>query len=249
MGAALGKERSFAKHSAGVRTMSLVALGACAFTICSMYGFAGTRCDTARIAANVASGVGFIGAGVITTSTRNSHNLVHGLTTAATIWNAAAVGMACGVGLLRIATTSALVTLGILRLGRRKPKHQAQQQQQEQRETWASSQESHHPLIPRPQQSDQQVVEDEEDDQDAEVHDTSDWDENPHADEAEEQLAEIRSVSLNSDKFANQDDSSSLMEAVVRSAWRNSTDYLDTLIPTERTERQRRSSSNKDYGP
>jgi FtsH-binding integral membrane protein len=85
MGAALGKERSFAKHSAGVRTMSLVSMGAAVFTICSQFGFTG-RFDPARVAANVVSGVGFVGAGVITTSARNSQNVVHGLTTAATIW-------------------------------------------------------------------------------------------------------------------------------------------------------------------
>mmetsp|Transcript_20706 Transcript_20706/g.57215 ORF Transcript_20706/g.57215 Transcript_20706/m.57215 type:complete len:102 (+) Transcript_20706:1139-1444(+) len=64
-GAAIGKERSGKYHPAGVRTMSLVALGAALFTLCSRHGFAGTHYDTSRMASNVASGVGFIGAGVI----------------------------------------------------------------------------------------------------------------------------------------------------------------------------------------
>ena len=123
MGSALGKERSFAKHSAGVRTMALVAMGAAAFTICSAYGFlAFGKYDPSRMASNVASGVGFVGAGVITTTTgEKSQNVVHGLTTAATIWLSAAVGVACGVGLFRIATTAAFATITILRLGRVKP--------------------------------------------------------------------------------------------------------------------------------
>lgn len=96
IGAALGKERSLAKHSAGVRTMSLVSMGATVFIVCSCYGFANfPRVDASRMAANVASGVGFVGAGVITTSNHNQNrgdpnnsqnNVVHGLTTAATIY-------------------------------------------------------------------------------------------------------------------------------------------------------------------
>mmetsp|Transcript_7087 Transcript_7087/g.20872 ORF Transcript_7087/g.20872 Transcript_7087/m.20872 type:complete len:619 (-) Transcript_7087:91-1947(-) len=124
MGACLGKERSFAKHSAGVRTMALVAMGASAYTVCSSYGFlAFDKYDASRMAANVASGVGFVGAGVITTtaSDKSQINVVHGLTTAATIWLSAAVGVACGVGLFRIATAAAMTTIMILRLGRVKP--------------------------------------------------------------------------------------------------------------------------------
>lgn len=116
VGAAVGKERSH-HHPAGVRTMSLVSLGAAAFTICSMYGFAGCRYDPSRMASNVASGVGFVGAGVITT-TRNKGNesVVHGLTTAAAIWLSAAMGVASGLGLFYIASVSALATIGILRV-------------------------------------------------------------------------------------------------------------------------------------
>jgi hypothetical protein len=95
MGAALGKERAHSKHSAGVRTMSLVSMGAAVFTLVSCYGFSNfAKVDASRMAANVPSGVGFVGAGVITTSVRDQdqnhrnpqNNVVHGLTTAATIW-------------------------------------------------------------------------------------------------------------------------------------------------------------------
>jgi len=155
IGAALGKERSFAKHSAGVRTMSLVSMGAAVFTICSSYGFLNfAKVDASRMAANVASGVGFVGAGVITTSMRNQNsrspnnaqnNVVHGLTTAATIWLSAAVGVSCGVGLLRVATTAAFLTLFILRMGRKRKKNfpetdqhniQREQRQQRHRSEW-----------------------------------------------------------------------------------------------------------------
>ena len=92
LGGCVGKERSSThQHSAGVRTMALVALGACAFTICSSLGFShldASKCDPSRMASNVASGVGFVGAGVITTSTNGNdsrQSMVHGLTTATAI--------------------------------------------------------------------------------------------------------------------------------------------------------------------
>ena len=122
IGSAVGWERAASKHSAGVRTMALVSLGAAVFTICSMYGFGG-RADPSRMASNVASGVGFIGAGVITTHAHgddspNAANVVSGLTTAAAIWLSAAVGVASGVGMYFVAGTAAACTIGILRFGR-----------------------------------------------------------------------------------------------------------------------------------
>eukprot|EP00797_Seminavis_robusta_P021775 Sro341_g121470.1 Protein MgtC (400) ;mRNA; r:42395-43594 len=124
LGAAVGQERSMThKHSAGVRTMALVALGACAFTVCSQFGFnAVGRCDPSRMASNVASGVGFVGAGVITTSTGTNpsdsrQSIVHGLTTATAIWISAAIGVACGVGMFYIATAATLSTITILKFG------------------------------------------------------------------------------------------------------------------------------------
>lgn len=181
LGACLGKERSAAKHSAGVRTMALVAMGASAFTVCSAFGFAQVgRFDPSRMASNVASGVGFVGAGVITTThmnEKNNMNVVHGLTTAASIWISAAVGVACGTGLHRVATAAAFSTIFILRLGRMgrfKPK--------------VGNESSLHVNRSLPNQRHLQVQvdkskeeEDEAEDQYAEIHDTSIWDEHPDA--------------------------------------------------------------------
>ena len=119
LGAAVGKERSTAHHHpAGVRTLALVSLGSAAFTLCSIYGFgAAGKFDTSRMASAVASGIGFIGAGVITTSTNRNESVVHGLTTAAAVWISAAVGVTCGTGLYILATSLAMATLGFLRIG------------------------------------------------------------------------------------------------------------------------------------
>jgi putative Mg2+ transporter-C (MgtC) family protein len=125
LGGTVGLERSGKEHHpAGVRTMALVSLGAATFTLCSMYGFsAAGRCDPSRMASNVASGVGFIGAGVITTTAGKSESegggsIVHGLTTAAAIWLSAAVGVGCGVGMCVLSTAAALLTITVLRIGR-----------------------------------------------------------------------------------------------------------------------------------
>mmetsp|Transcript_17541 Transcript_17541/g.38343 ORF Transcript_17541/g.38343 Transcript_17541/m.38343 type:complete len:651 (+) Transcript_17541:188-2140(+) len=129
-GAAVGLERSSSDRPAGVRTMALVSLGAAAFTVCSMYGFlsvassvSGAKFDPSRMASNVASGVGFIGAGVITNNRKaagvyDRQSSVNGLTTAAAIWVSAAVGVACGVGLFVVGAAAALSTIAILRFGR-----------------------------------------------------------------------------------------------------------------------------------
>jgi len=114
----VGIERSRKQKSAGLRTHVLVGIGAAMFTLVSAYGFQGiTRPDLAvdpsRIAAQVVSGIGFLGAGVI--FVRN--NIVSGLTSAATIWVVAAIGMACGANmpLLAVAGTGLhLLTVGPL---------------------------------------------------------------------------------------------------------------------------------------
>jgi len=114
----IGFERQTRQKSAGYRTHVLVGLGSCAFTLVSGYGFAfvlgdDVRLDPSRIAAQVVSGIGFIGAGVIF----KGRDVVRGLTTAATIWQAAAVGMACGAGMLSLAiflTILHLVTLYVV---------------------------------------------------------------------------------------------------------------------------------------
>ncbi|WP_209371906.1 MgtC/SapB family protein [Brevibacterium renqingii] len=101
----IGFERQFRQKAAGYRTHVLVGIGTCAFTLVSAYGFAGVlendvRLDPSRISAQIVSGIGFLGAGVIF----KGRNMVRGLTTAATIWVTAAVGMACGAGMLSLAT-------------------------------------------------------------------------------------------------------------------------------------------------
>jgi uncharacterized membrane protein YhiD involved in acid resistance len=173
LGAGLGKERSIAKHSAGVRTMALVAMGASAFTVCSAYGFSSTgRHDPSRMASNVASGVGFVGAGVITTTHFSGRNIVHGLTTASTIWLSAAVGVSCGTGLYQIATMAAALTIFILRLGRVNPKNEA--------EVSSSSAEAQiEKQVPHVEggNDEEDAYDDDEEDAYAETHDTSVYDE------------------------------------------------------------------------
>src|SRR4051812_20551892 len=97
LGGLIGLERETAARGAGARTHALVALGSALFTIAGAYGFAdagsGPR-DPSRIAAQVAAGVGFIGAGAVI---RNGSS-VSGVTTAATVWLAAAVGLAAAGG-------------------------------------------------------------------------------------------------------------------------------------------------------
>lgn len=101
-------------HSpAGLRTHMLVGLGACLFTQLSIYAF--YPGDPARIAAQVVTGVGFLGAGTIL---QRKHN-VHHLTTAASIWATAAVGMAVGVGAWFLAILATLITWFILAVLRR----------------------------------------------------------------------------------------------------------------------------------
>lgn len=104
MSAAIGIERDIRQKSAGARTHILVGMGSALFTLVSAYGFShllggDVVLDPSRIAAQIVSGIGFIGAGVIFVR----QNAVSGLTTAASIWVTAAVGMACGAGMPLIA--------------------------------------------------------------------------------------------------------------------------------------------------
>lgn len=117
-GFAIGLEREMANKYAGLRTNILVCLGACVFTLISIYGFPmvgvsdveyGTR-DTARVAAQVVTGIGFIGGGTVL---RHGAN-VFGLTTAATLWAVASIGMACGAGMFWVALTTTLLTILVL---------------------------------------------------------------------------------------------------------------------------------------
>ena len=104
--------RERAKKPAGLRTHVLICIGAAVFTIASIYGFGGTE-DTARVAAGVVAGVGFIGAGAII---HGGEGIVAGLTTAATIWVTAAIGLAAGAGLYLISIIATAVIVGILLL-------------------------------------------------------------------------------------------------------------------------------------
>ena len=113
LGGAIGMERGLRAKEAGFRTHFLVALGAALFMILSAHGFAdvaltdNVRLDVSRIAAQVVSGIGFIGAGTIIFQ----RQAVHGLTTAAGLWVTAAIGMAAGAGLYTIAAFSTVLVL------------------------------------------------------------------------------------------------------------------------------------------
>ena len=105
MGGLIGLEREFRAKEAGLRTHFIVALGSALFMIISQYAFSG-RFDAARVAAQVVSGIGFIGAGVIIFQ----KNVVRGVTTAAGLWVAAAIGLACGAGMYVVAGAATLMT-------------------------------------------------------------------------------------------------------------------------------------------
>lgn len=115
LGALIGLEREHAKKPAGLRTHLLVCVGAALFTIASIYGF-GEGADAARVAAGVVAGIGFLGAGTII-STRGG--LLAGLTTAASIWAVAAIGLAAGAGLYIPATVATVIIVIILMLPKR----------------------------------------------------------------------------------------------------------------------------------
>ncbi len=106
LGGAIGFEREFRAKEAGVRTHFIVALGSALFMIISQYAFSG-QYDHSRVAAQVVSGIGFIGAGVIIFQ----KNVIRGITTAAGLWVAAAIGLACGAGMYPIAIAAMLLTV------------------------------------------------------------------------------------------------------------------------------------------
>jgi putative Mg2+ transporter-C (MgtC) family protein len=114
LGAGIGFQRERAGKTAGVRTHILVSSGAALFTLVSIYGFSGAAVDISRVAAAVVVGVGFIGAGVIFRGRQEEE--VAGLTTAATIWVTAAVGLAAGAGMYLISVIVTAITVGVLLL-------------------------------------------------------------------------------------------------------------------------------------
>ncbi len=107
-GLAVGYERRSADKPAGLRTLSLVCLGSAIFTIISAFGF--ETADQSRVAAQIVTGVGFLGAGTIL----RSGVTISGLTTAATIWATAAIGMAVGSGLYIVSVSGTVLVLVIL---------------------------------------------------------------------------------------------------------------------------------------
>jgi len=114
LGAGIGYQRERAGKVAGLRTYTLVSSGAALFTLVSIYGFSGAAVDMSRVAAGVVVGVGFIGAGVILRGRRDEE--VAGLTTAATIWITAAIGLATGAGLYLVSLIATAIITGILML-------------------------------------------------------------------------------------------------------------------------------------
>ena len=115
LGSIIGFERELTNKSAGLRTQILVCLGSCIFTILSIYGFSTAVTlyplgDPSRVAAQIITGIGFIGAGTVL----RQGLTVTGLTTASTLWIVAAIGMCCGCGKISIAVVSTLLAVIIL---------------------------------------------------------------------------------------------------------------------------------------
>jgi putative Mg2+ transporter-C (MgtC) family protein len=116
-GGAIGLERERQERAAGLRTVTMVCLGSCLFTLLSIYGFPlndpanpGLRTDPSRVAAQIVTGIGFLGAGTIFLR----KDLVRGLTTAATIWATAAIGMAAATKQYFAAFFATLLVLAVL---------------------------------------------------------------------------------------------------------------------------------------
>ena len=115
-GMAIGIERERREQAAGLRTHMLVAVGACLFTIVSAYGFEGVDAgglvatDPSRVAAQIVTGIGFLGAGAILREGLS----VRGLTTAASLWVVAAIGMAVGLGMFFATGIAAAITIASL---------------------------------------------------------------------------------------------------------------------------------------
>ena len=112
LGATVGLERELQRMPAGFRTHALVALGSATFTVVSALAFTGPASDPTRIAAQIVTGIGFLGGGAIL----HYRGAVRGLTTAASLWAVAAVGMAAGAGLYVVAVGGAVLVVVTLEL-------------------------------------------------------------------------------------------------------------------------------------
>ena len=108
LGGFIGYQRDKADKPAGIRTMVLISFGSALFTVVSIEGFGA---DPARIAAGIVTGIGFLGAGSII---RRGEGIVEGLTTAATIWAAAGIGLAAGAGLYLISAVATFIIFVVL---------------------------------------------------------------------------------------------------------------------------------------
>ena len=109
-GAVVGIEREFKQKAAGLRTNVLICVGAAVFTIISRKMGAEDNQSITRIAAQIVTGVGFLGAGAII---RDRAGIL-GLTTATTIWLVASIGMACGAGYYKLALATTVIVIGVL---------------------------------------------------------------------------------------------------------------------------------------
>ena len=112
IGLVLGFEREYIGKPAGMRTYALVTLGATIFTIISKYGFSdvGGNVDPSRVAAQIVTGIGFLGAGVIIFRGVK----VEGLTTASGLWVSAAIGMAIGASMYSVAIAAAIISFIVM---------------------------------------------------------------------------------------------------------------------------------------
>ena len=107
LGFLIGLERKTRAKEAGVRTHTIVCFGSCLLMVISKYGFSESNADISRVASQIVTGIGFIGAGMIV----YRKNAVHGLTTAAGVWATAGIGMACGAGLYFVAVGGTLIMI------------------------------------------------------------------------------------------------------------------------------------------
>lgn len=113
-GSFIGFEREIHRKAAGIRTYAAVSLGAAIFTVINTH--VPNLSDHTRIVSNIVTGIGFLGAGIIFRDTGNS--LTNGLTTAATLWATAAIGVASGFGMYIISSFSSIILFSLLYLNR-----------------------------------------------------------------------------------------------------------------------------------
>jgi uncharacterized membrane protein YhiD involved in acid resistance len=123
-GAAIGFERKASERSAGIRTMSLVCLGSAMYTMCGQFAFRSSTMtwDASRVSASIPAGVGFLGSALIwkeSTGQKGPHQRhhVHGITTAASVWLSASVGIGVGGGLYLMSLWTVALVVFVLRLG------------------------------------------------------------------------------------------------------------------------------------